>query len=774
MGKRSLKASSSGTEIAKRAFDRMGWTQEYLAAEVGLSTRQSVWKFFSGRPIERHIFIDLCFQLNLDWQEIADLPQNHVAKSQELSTSKSTRQLDIEELVTIARSQLTDKIQAQCGSLRSSLELARPLQLEQIYTPVKVLTHLSHQRWLEVSDLQNSFSSSQRLSFAATGQTTISALDAIAHHAKLMILGKPGAGKTTFLQYLALQCISGKFQSQLLPVFISLRALAIAVQKTENFSFQDYIAQTWNCDALGVEQVEILLQKGKVLVLLDGLDEVSQSDKDRVLSQIQSFAETYYQNQIIITCRLAAHQYHFHGFTYVELADFDRTQVETFAKNWFIATAADSPESGLAKARQFIEQLQRRENLPLRELVVTPILLNLLCSVFQEKRSFPTKRSILYQEGLDILLVRWDRARGIHRDRTYRNLSLSDKIKLLSQIAASTFQRGEFFLEKSEILQIIADYLLTLPNINADPESLWLDSEAVLKAIEVQHGLLIERARNIYSFSHLTFQEYLTARKIVATPKPELDRSLQQLATRVTDEQWREVILLTVTMLPNTEILLQQMKQRVDSIIDSEPQLQQFLDFLDRKAHSLSGSYHPAAVRAFYFSLFLDRDLSLAIALDVKLARDLDKELALDLALARLLALSSALGKNPEFKEILNFNLALDIERRYQLNEQMQRAFESLKQQLPDLAAGKEFLVSWWQTNAQHWSEKFRQFICEYRYFNYHWNFKRSQQELLQKYYSANQFLVECLDSDRKVALSIEETIKTNILATRHITEVNR
>ena len=74
MAKRSLKASPPGIDKAKKAFERIGWTQEYLAAEVGLSTRQSVWKFFSGKPIERHIFIDLCFQLSLDWQDIADSP----------------------------------------------------------------------------------------------------------------------------------------------------------------------------------------------------------------------------------------------------------------------------------------------------------------------------------------------------------------------------------------------------------------------------------------------------------------------------------------------------------------------------------------------------------------------------------------------------------------------------------------------------------------------------------------------------------------------------
>ncbi len=74
MAKRSLKASETGIVKAKRVFERRDWTQEYLASAVGLQTRQSIWKFFSGRPIERHLFIDICFQLDLDWQEIVDRP----------------------------------------------------------------------------------------------------------------------------------------------------------------------------------------------------------------------------------------------------------------------------------------------------------------------------------------------------------------------------------------------------------------------------------------------------------------------------------------------------------------------------------------------------------------------------------------------------------------------------------------------------------------------------------------------------------------------------
>jgi predicted NACHT family NTPase len=104
------------------------------------------------------------------------------------------------------------------------------------------------------------------------------------------------------------------------------------------------------------------------------------------------------------------------------------------------------------------------------------------------KGEFPSKRSNLYEQGLDILLVKRDEAKGIKRNEVYRNLSLPHKIKLLTQVAAITFEQGYYFFEQSKIQQLIADYLRTLPDSQSDPETLRLDSEAVLKSIESQYG----------------------------------------------------------------------------------------------------------------------------------------------------------------------------------------------------------------------------------------------------------------------------------------------
>ncbi len=128
MVKRSLQASLLGIEQAKHAFARKGWTQENLAGEVGLKTRQSIWKFFTGQPIERQIFVEVCSILELDWREIAVNPP---AKFPELG-SANTPVLDLDTLVRQVRSQRQDKIQDQCGTLQL-LDINRPVKIDDIY-----------------------------------------------------------------------------------------------------------------------------------------------------------------------------------------------------------------------------------------------------------------------------------------------------------------------------------------------------------------------------------------------------------------------------------------------------------------------------------------------------------------------------------------------------------------------------------------------------------------------------------------------------------------
>lgn len=762
MTKRSLAASKSGQEKAKKAFERKGWTQEYLAGEVGLETRQSIWKFFSGRPIERHIFIDICHSLDLDWEEIAYPSADSLATETDSIAPNDLSAVNIDSLVAEARSRLTEPILAQCRTI-NLLETGHPVPLEDIYVNQKIHPQLRGQNWLNISDLNQEISttkSPELITFARLDVSQVNslllppnqALSAVEGYSKLIIFGKPGSGKTTLLKYLSLGAISQELQSLRIPLFISIRSWDLEGKKIEDLSLLTYLYNKYNQFGVSDAQLELLLKQGKFLVLLDGLDEVNTDTRSRIIEEISNFAETYYQNQVIITCRLGTLNYHISGFTAIELADFSEDDIETFAQKWFLVAGGNNPEIGRKKATQFMEKLALPENQSLRELGITPILLNLLASVFQTLNVFPSKRSKLYEVGLDIFLVRWDQSRLIKRDEVYQSLSLRQKMKLLSQIAFFTFESGNYFFEEREVIEYISDYLANLNPKKLEyiePEMLRQESEAVLKSIEMQHGLLVERARGIYSFSHLTFQEYLTARYLAnIRDSGILNATLKRVSVYVHNQQWREVFLLLVELLQNAETLLKAMKSQLDILLGTDDKLMEIMLAIAKKCNSLNVPYKKAALRGFYLTLLLDGDLNLAIALDSRLGGDLAPQLKIDVSLLRLLSLVRSFLQTRDRKQVLSLSFALDIDKIFPPNTLLQQAFQILKAELPEPDRGQDILWEWWQREGETWKDKLIDLIVEYRKIPLTYELNSSQNAILKQYYQGNLLLVNCWQSE--------------------------
>ncbi len=126
---------------------------------------------------------------------------------------------------------------------------------------------------------------------------------------------------------------------------------------------------------------ETALKEGKLLILLDGLDEVPTKNLNSVIDQIQDFVDKYDKNRFITSCRTAAYRSSFRRFSDVVMADFDDTQIEQFIRNWF-----NSEEDKKAKtAEKCWELLQKSENKGAKELAQTPLLLTFLCLVYDQK-----------------------------------------------------------------------------------------------------------------------------------------------------------------------------------------------------------------------------------------------------------------------------------------------------------------------------------------------------------------------------------------------------
>jgi GTPase SAR1 family protein len=506
-------------------------------------------------------------------------------------------------------------INTKCGILKV-LTMTQPLQLNSIYTNVNVLENVKAKKQKTIEDLLTSLSSENfsfsRLNYRVSSRS-IAAFDAVKNYQKLLVWGSPGAGKTTFLKHLAMH--SASLENQPIPVFISLKAFANADEKPNLIDFiQGEFIQFISEPS---QIVRSLLDLGRFIILLDGLDEVAETESDRIYCSINTLVEQYPKNIFVLTCRSGASDYTFEHFTEVEIADFNETQVLLFVQKWF--ASCQEPELG----EKFLAEIERNNSI--KELTTSPLLLTMLCLVFADNYDFPRNRYLLTEDAVNILLRKWDATRRIDRNSEHKfNLPYQRKVNLLSQIAYEAFNQEpqKYLWHQSELEKIIENYLENILEIA--PETLVDDSQEILQAIEANHGLLVKQAQELYSFSHLTFQEYFVAHYIVESRNTEtLNEVIKQ---HLTNRHWREVFLMISGRLANTDKFLQMMFRKINMLVEKKS-LQDMLTWLDdvTTLHAVKSS----SWRAFY--LLVDQVFELYSNLQTKIDYNLAQELAVSL-----------------------------------------------------------------------------------------------------------------------------------------------
>ena len=532
------------------------------------------------------------------------------------------------------------------------LGMREPVDLTQVYTGVKFLDEDDILGFESTQALERQYRRTRFRSCIGRRNSNgkRSGIDVANEKQYLMVLGGPGAGKSTFLRKLGLEALRTFHREQTIyhhrkiPVLLELKRF-----EADDIDIAMLIAEEFgNCGFPAPNEfVQQALKQGKLLILLDGLDEVPTENLDNVICTIQDFVDRYDQNRFVGSCRTAAYHGGFTRFSDVGMADFDDDQIKQFINNWF----SSEQDTERAISQKCWETLQEEKNRAAKELAHTPLLLTFLCLVYDRSQRFPANRSSLYQRALRILLEEWAAEKRINRDEIYEGLSIELEESLLSEIAYAGFEADQLFFSRRELTAQIKDFLAS--NLNV-PKT--LDGEAVLQAIEVQQGILVERAEDAYSFSHLTLQEYLTAQCLAD------NRHWNQVvSTYATDRRWREVLLLTPGLLTGkqgTNLFLKALEQRANQCLSSI-KLQRLVQWATVATAGSMGSFNAAAKRvsAIYLALALNRELNRELARTHILERARALALALDPAhahvidinLARTLTLNHALTRVQAF-----------------------------------------------------------------------------------------------------------------------------
>jgi predicted NACHT family NTPase len=422
---------------------------------------------------------------------------------------------------------------SQYGKLKvACAQMDEPIELEDIYTSVSLLDRADLKYVESLSSLEELIKRSLNKGFEGPSRKKRKGMQIANEYQYLMVLGGPGVGKSTFLKKVGLEALKGQqgdYKHDCIPVMIELRQFDPSQTTLEGQIYQEIKACGFPKD---YELTDMFLEKGKLLVLLDGIDEIPPLYEKQTIKYMESFIKKYSRNRFIISCRLAAYVGGFTKFKDVVMASFEDNQIREYMSRWF----SSEQDKKTRTAQKCWELINTRESESAKELAQTPLLLTLLCVVYDQSLNFSKNRALLYGEALDVFLKKWSAEKRLERKSIYKEFNPDLEQMLLAEMAIKSLSKNQLLFTKQEAKEHIRKFLVG--NLNA-PKS--VDSEEIIKAIEVQQGIFVERAKSTYSFSHLTLQEYLAAQYIIDNK-----REVDLIKRHLFHERWREVFLLSI------------------------------------------------------------------------------------------------------------------------------------------------------------------------------------------------------------------------------------
>ncbi|MFD7230632.1 NACHT domain-containing protein [Streptomyces sp. NPDC059881] len=365
----------------------------------------------------------------------------------------------------------------------------------------------------------------------------IRADQALADHHRVLLRGVAGSGKTTLVQWLALATTRQDPDERMahlrdrIPFVLPLRTLT---RHGERLPAPDRFLTAVGCPLAPPDGwADRVLTAGRGLILVDGIDEIPEAERDRTRRWLRDLLATYDGgNRWLVTSRPSAVRDDWltsDGFTELTLSPMNRAAVATFVDRWHQAAGPDA-----APHRQpLLDALRTKQDLA--RLATNPLMCGLICALHRDRRGFlPRGRKALYEAALSMLLTRRDRERDMGTPSGV-DLPEAPQIQLIQRLAYWLTLNGRTEMDRSRAEALVLGAIPAVPEAAAAG-----DPQAVFAHLLQRSGLLREPSPGAVDFVHRTFQDHLAAKAIVD------EWHIGVLTRHAADDQWEDVIRMSV------------------------------------------------------------------------------------------------------------------------------------------------------------------------------------------------------------------------------------
>ncbi|WP_089114744.1 NACHT domain-containing NTPase [Streptomyces sp. SS07] len=415
---------------------------------------------------------------------------------------------------------------------------------------------------LEVS---GEYGAVDRLGLDHPVRTTVRIEQALGERDRLLLRGPAGSGKSTLVQWLALNAARQSFGSELadwnrcVPFVLRLRAFTAQESLPAPADFLRAAGVPLHGSA-PAGWADRMMQQGRALVLVDGVDEVPDRLRKRTERWLKDLIVAYPWVKYVVTTRPSAVPEAWlsgSGFEPHTLLAMGRADIDAFIGHWHRAARSECrSEEESAELGRYENVLRRavgtRRDLGL--LATNPLMCALLCALNRDRRmQLPRARKELYDAALDMLLVRRDTEREIVAVEGV-DLTREEQTALLQRLAYWLIRNGLAEARQEEAVGLLADWLRAMSQVRGTPEQ-------VFTHLLNRSGLLREPAPGSVGFVHRTFQDYLGAKAAVEA------HDFGVLIRHAHEDQWDDVVQMAVGHARPDEraVLLTALLERADA-----------------------------------------------------------------------------------------------------------------------------------------------------------------------------------------------------------------